>query len=179
MTNEQVVVLAVWSLTGGVRAADVEDVAVKADALAPDRFRWRKYKDQINIRKIANALLDAKKRDLVRSKSALEWTLTTAGVSEAKNLEVQVGQVAARAPLSAQERAWRKNERVRLLSEPAYLRHRSGEPPTARELLSFFRLDAYVTGHARQDRIDRLLRVFDEDIDLGPVIADFAQRIGA
>jgi hypothetical protein len=47
--NHELVVLATY-LAGGAKAvSDTEDIAVKANELAPGRFTWRKYADQINI----------------------------------------------------------------------------------------------------------------------------------
>lgn len=177
MTNEQAVVLAVWFLTGGLRAADVEDVAIKADGLAPGRFRWRKYKEQINLQSIGKSLRDAKEHGFTKGTSAVGWSLTETGFEEARRLETRAGTVAARAPVSAPDRAWRRHERLRLLNEPAYGRRRAGEQPSEREILSFFRLDAYVVGDARRERISRLQRVFSDDAALATIVSDLAAMV--
>ena len=49
LTNHDIIVLAVYLVGGRFRHVDLEDVAVKANEIAPGRFVWRKYKEQINI----------------------------------------------------------------------------------------------------------------------------------
>ena len=47
--NYELVVLATYLAGGKTAYTDTEDVAVKANKIAPGRFTWRKYKEQINI----------------------------------------------------------------------------------------------------------------------------------
>ena len=49
LANHEVVTLAAYLLGGDTQKVDTEDIAVKANELAPGRFTWRKYHDQINI----------------------------------------------------------------------------------------------------------------------------------
>ena len=49
-SNFQIVTVAVYLLGGEARYIDTEDVAMKANELAPGRFSWIKYRDQINIK---------------------------------------------------------------------------------------------------------------------------------
>ena len=52
-SQAEMVTLAVYRLGGAQRAVDTEDVAVEAHKLAPGRFSWRKYPDQINLELIS------------------------------------------------------------------------------------------------------------------------------
>ena len=61
LSNHEIVTLAVYLLGGDTMRIDHEDVAVKANELAPGRFTWRKYKNQINIKNISAFLWDARK----------------------------------------------------------------------------------------------------------------------
>ena len=49
LTNHEVVLLAVYLLGRETSPTDTEDIAVKADELAPGAFKWRKYPAQINM----------------------------------------------------------------------------------------------------------------------------------
>ena len=60
-SNHEIVTLAVYLLGGESKAIDTEDVAVKANEIAPGRFNWRKYPHQINIENVRTFLSDAKK----------------------------------------------------------------------------------------------------------------------
>jgi hypothetical protein len=179
MTNEQAVMLAVFRLTGGLEPADTEDVAMEADRLAPDRFRWRKYQDQVNLQAVGKSLWYCKKRGLMRGDARVGWMLEQGGLDEAQRLNATLPSAPPRAPISARERAWRKSERIRLTSEPAFAKVAAGQvhDVSERELHSFFRLDEYVIGGARQDRVDRLSRAFSDDAVLAPIIARLLERL--
>ena len=49
LANHELVVLAAYLAGAQSNSVDTEDIAIKANDLAPGRFSWRKYKDQINI----------------------------------------------------------------------------------------------------------------------------------
>ena len=46
LANHEVVVLATYLAGGRTAYTDTEDIAVKANEIAPGRFTWRKYKEQ-------------------------------------------------------------------------------------------------------------------------------------
>ena len=66
LTNQNIVVLAVYAIGGADRYVDTEDIAIEAAKLAPGRFSWRKYKDQINIDTVRKRLDLAKKTTSVQ-----------------------------------------------------------------------------------------------------------------
>ena len=45
-----------------------------------------------------------------------------------------------------------------------------GENISIQEAESFFRVDAYVTGNAREEKMLRLMNAFGDDPELGPLI---------
>lgn len=61
LSSHEIVTLAVFLFGGDSRCIDTEDIAVKANEIAPGRFTWRKYRDQINIEQVRAFLSDAKK----------------------------------------------------------------------------------------------------------------------
>jgi hypothetical protein len=63
LANHEVVVLAAYLAGAQKISADTKDIAIKASQLAPGRFCWRKYKDQINIDTVRKRLWDATKED--------------------------------------------------------------------------------------------------------------------
>ena len=48
ITSQRLAAVALLQLEGATRAVDTEDLAMKMAALAPDRFRWKKYPEQID-----------------------------------------------------------------------------------------------------------------------------------
>src|SRR5262245_52495933 len=174
LSNHEIVTLAVYLLGGDSRHVDTEDVAVKANELAPRRFAWRKYPDQINLEVIRVYLSDAKKADkgkFLFGSGTDGWMLTEKGLGFARQAVATVkGVDLSREPLTAKERQWLRNERARLLAEPAYVRLRNGAIVNLREAEAFFRLDEYVTGPSRERKVLRVVNTFGNDPHLGPAV---------
>jgi hypothetical protein len=90
LTNLDVVVVALSLLGGDRHQVDTEDIAVRAQEIAPGRFVWRKYPQQINLELVRVALSDGKKREygsLVLGSGNKGWMLTDAGRKRAAGLE--------------------------------------------------------------------------------------------
>jgi hypothetical protein len=171
------VTLAVYLLGGERQPVDTEDVAKKADELAPGRFTWRKYKDQINLEVVRVYLSDAKKEAkgaYVIGSGNSGWTLSEGGLTFARaNLDAAEALRGA-APRKAvgQDRVRVQRERARLMSTDAYAKVANGEVAavTQRDAESFFRIDSYVRGEARERRIATVANAHGDDPVLGPVI---------
>jgi hypothetical protein len=87
-SNMDVVVLAAYMLDAHVSAVDTEDIAVAADRIAPGRFSWKKYKNQINLEHVRVYLFDARKDgkgSYIDGNNNEGWTLTPHGVAYAEN----------------------------------------------------------------------------------------------
>jgi hypothetical protein len=173
----EVVTLAVHLLGGAQRAIDTEDVAVQAHRLAPSRFSWKKYPEQINLELIRVYLSDAKmKGELVLGSGRTGWRLTQKGLKWAEQTARKIGQVdtaRSRAALrsgSVDEQRWRR-ERLRLVSTAAWASWQSGNPDiSAAEAKEMFRIDSYARGDLREAKITRLRSLFAEDEEVGPFL---------
>lgn len=182
LSNHEIVTLAVYLLGGDTQYVDTEDAAVKANELAPGRFTWRKYRDQINIENVRTFLSDAKKGKngaYLRGAGKDGWLLTESGVAFAKARVTGLEAVdLSRDRLSVKERKWLQHERARMLSSEAFAKFAAGmaDAISMQEAESFFRLDAYVTGNAREDKIIRALNSFSSDPDLGAAAKALAVR---
>jgi len=182
LSNVEIVTIVVYLLGGHTHPVDTEDVAVKANDLAPGRFVWRKHPQQINLQGVRFALEDAKKSQygyLVGGANE-GWILTEVGYSFAS---MNVG-LLEKAELSANrksraEKAWIKRERQRMLSSEAYLKFQRGQGDsiTLLEAASFFRIDEYVTGEMRERKLLRILNEFGDDPDLGETVKALAARV--
>jgi hypothetical protein len=179
LSNHEMVTLAVYQLGGDLHAIDTEDIAVKANELAPGRFTWRKYQEQINIETVRKRLWDATRPDkgaYLRGTERQGWRLTEAGLDFARRFTADIPPARGGRRLSRQEQHWLATERGRLLTSPALAAfQRAGPEAVSRQdAEAFFRVDDYVTGAAREAKIDRLLNAFVDDADLGPAIRQLA-----
>lgn len=182
LSNHEIVTLALYLLGGDTQYVDTEDVAVKANELAPGRFAWRKYRDQINIENVRTFLSDAKKQkngNYLRGAGKDGWLLTETGVAFAK---AQVAGLEAvdlsRDRLSDKKKKWLQHERSQMLSSEAFAKFAAGmaDAVSMQDAESFFRLDVYVTGNAREDKITRALNSFGSDHELGAAVKALAEK---
>ncbi len=185
LSSPEIVTIAVFQLGGKTRSVDTEDVAYLANKLAPGRFSWRKYPDQINIEIVRTALSDAKKEKcghFLTGTGNDGWMLTERGSLFAqKNAKRLVGREQAKERNTLAERKWRRRERERILASDAYMKmrqNRAGEI-TTHEANTFFRIDEYVSLESRERKISRLVNVFRNDPEIGPVVVELAKQVKA
>lgn len=183
LANHQIVTLAVYLLGGEAKQIDTEDIAVKANELAPGRFCWKKYPAQINIETIRAFLSDAKKTKNGSYLSGVGkdgWLLTEAGFRFAQaNVGLFSATDLSRDRITPKERKRIRVEKERMLSSPAFAKYEKGEADTItpQEVEAFFRLDAYVQGTAREQKIARAVNIFGADNELGQVINALAAKL--
>jgi len=182
-SNHEIVTLAVFLLGGDSKAIDTEDIAVKANEIAPRRFTWRKYPEQINIENVRTFLSDAKKpkngQYLVGS-GKKGWLLTESGCRFArKRIRKLDGLDLSKSRHTATERQWIREERGRMLASDAFVKFQSGSmrSVTYQDAEAFFRLDDYVRGQARERRILRIVNTFGDDPELGRVVMKLAEKV--
>jgi hypothetical protein len=161
LADYELVAVAAYLAGAQTRLVDTEDIAVKANALAPGRFCWRKYKDQINIEAVRKHLWYAAKPEkggyLIGSEKA-GWRLTKAGFDFARRQRRKRAlRQSDKVRASQNERVAKNREVRRMMNEAAFLKHRGGDTGsiTKFDAERFFRLDDYVTGKTRSAKIER------------------------
>jgi hypothetical protein len=171
LANHELVVVAAFLAGAQSQFADTEDIAVKANDLAPGRFTWRKYKNQINIETVRKRLWDATKDEkggfLIGSEKT-GWRLTKSGFDFAKK-QIRRGPITRSKQRASQaESVTRTRELRRMSSESAFNKFCSGqeESITKSEAERFFRIDDYVTGKSRSAKIERfrIIAVGNKDL---------------
>lgn len=183
LSNLEIVTLATFLLGGDAHYVDTEDIAVKADKLAPGKFTWVKYKNQINIHIVKTHLWDAKserKGSLLLGSEKEGWMLTANGLALARSrVDALKDMKAARRKLSEPEKQFMRTERSRLLRSEAYRKIAAGEVQgvTHEEAEAFFRLNGYVVGKARDRKVLRLLNIFGDDPELGTAVQTLAEKV--
>lgn len=83
----EIVAVVVYLLGGHTRSVDTEDVAIKANAMAPGRFVWRKYPEHIDLQAVRFALENAKREHcgyLIGTGNE-GWMLSKLGLEFAQN----------------------------------------------------------------------------------------------
>jgi hypothetical protein len=183
LSNIEIVTLAIYLLGGQSRFVDTEDIAVKANEIAPGRFTWVKYTDQINIHTIKTHLWDAKserKGALLLGSEKEGWMLSSSGYGLARTRAEALGSVKGKPKrISRADEKWIRSERVRMLNSEAYRKFRTlGVGAVSREEAEgFFRLNSYVMGEARKRKISRIRNTFGGDADLGRAVTMLAASL--
>jgi len=183
LSNDKLVVLAAYLAGAAVEHADTEDIAVQAAKLAPGRFSWRKYPDQINIDTVRKRLWDAaseKKGHLLTGSERDGWLLTETGLKfcdeHATRLNAVDNLIVRQ---SRKEQLWTSRERARMVTEIAYQKWQAGSPehilPVEAE--RFFRIDDYVVGTLRRTRIVKARETFASDQQLLNAIDAIAKKV--
>jgi hypothetical protein len=167
--NHEVVVLAAYLVGAQKTLADTEDIAVKANELAPGRFSWRKYKDQINIDTVRKRLWDATKLDkgayLIGSEK-MGWRLTKVGFDFARRSVKKTNASALSKERTSQtEGVLNARELRRMMLEDAFVKFAKSKAQeiTKAEAERFFRIDDYVTGKSRSAKIERFKIIARKD----------------
>jgi hypothetical protein len=182
-SQAELVTLALFHCRGAEKAVDTEDVAVTAHRIAPSRFSWRKYPDQINLELVRVFLSDAKKVGLVTGSGKTGWRLTQIGLNWA---ETESPKFSSASTLRSREQSrvqsvdeahWRR-ERARIQGTPAWQQWTSGERAiTPHEAKKVFRIDSYATGTMRETKVTRLRALFADDAELKPFLDQMASRV--
>lgn len=183
LTNVQVVSLALFLEGGTLTRVDTEHVAMRTQQIAPGRFSWRHFPEQVNLEEVRKRLTDATRPDhgrLVSGSQRGGWQLTEAGVAFAEETLPNVDQLnLARESVDQKTRNWRNGERPRLLASDAYRLYLTGgiSAVTLKSLEDFFRLNDYIQGADRHGRIERVLSAFRSDEELGRAVLALAEEI--
>jgi hypothetical protein len=181
LSNMEVVVLAVYALGGDRAPVDTEDVAMKANELAPGRFTWRKYPGQVSLEHVRVFLSDAKKPKygrLLAGDGTKGWRLTAEGVDwGSRNAGRAVAGSAGRKRVDRDLERRRRNEEVRVRALLAWERFVSGEDVGLREAEAVFRVSDYVRGPRRRELVERGQALFAKDEELGPFVDAMARIV--
>lgn len=183
LANHEIVTLAVFLLGGVTSNVDTEDIAVKANEIAPDRFTWRKYPDQINIDTVRKRLWDATKKEkggyLLGSEKD-GWLLTVEGMSFAQSKVSSINELSlTKKRLNFREAQWVRRERTRMLDSEVLkkLESQGIDAITPQEAEAFFRIDDYVVGKARQRKLVRVLNALSSDPKLGLAVKMLTRKV--
>jgi len=182
-SNLEIVTLSVYLLGGDSSYIDTEDIAVKVNELAPGRFSWRKYPDQINIDNVRKRLSDAKnpqKGGYIIGSFNEGWILTANGLGMCKKRMKELkGTNVSRPPIDQKQLRWQQREKTRMLSTAAFekITLNNENEITIQEAEAFFRLDEYIVGKAREKKLNRYINSFTDDPKMGELVKKLAKKV--
>jgi len=180
--NIEIVTLAVYLLGGESRYVDTEDIAIKSNELAPGRFAWRKYPEQINIENVRRHLSFAKdtKMDFLLGSHREGWLLSKKGLKFSKKRVKDLKDTDLfPSPLNSEKILWQCREKTRMLASMAFekVSNNNTEAITVQDAEAFFRVDDYVTGEKRARKLARIIKNFGHDPDLSKAIKIISKKV--
>ncbi len=166
LTSRRIAAVALLQLEGSERAVDLEDLAMKMVEIAPNRFRWKKYPEQIHIERIRTnvAVLLRAKPPLATGGVRHGWMLTPAGIAWALQTPGVVpgpvlASLARSAKLLRQTEAWEKFSTD------------SAETITIYDARQFLRVDEYTSVRRRKERTQAVQNAAASDTDLRALVS--------
>lgn len=167
--------LAVFLLGGSDRFIDLEDVAMKTHALAPGRFSWRKYPEQINLELVRVRLSEAKNPThgaMLRGSGKKGWKLTAKGLECASRLAEDASTLIP-AEMRQRERGGsvdaKRSDRARSRIQACRAWTKwpdNADTITVSEAEEVFRIDSYSSDDQRLEKVDRLRKSILGDAQL-------------
>lgn len=175
VSNSHLVVVAVAELGGANRFVHPEDVALRADKLAPGKFRWKKFRDYIDVNIVKKALRDTKRKHghtspLLVGDNTKGWMLTPAGqewygqTGAALLSNAQQTEVNRKSSVEAEQEA----ERIRMRKTVAFKLYKSGKQDeiSLTDFRRFARINEYFLSKARTRRFALVDNVVSSDREL-------------
>jgi len=166
-----IVVLTTHILGGASHAIDTEDVAIRANELAPGIFAWRKYPEQINLELVRVTLSDAKKQKnggLLVGSGRTGWRLSAAGVSWAASygrtlLESNIHWDASRRTAGSVDAVRKERELKRIKGSEAWRRWQEDMSFPVADARWIFRIDSFTSDAQKDRKIVRISSLFADN----------------
>lgn len=180
LTNVAVVTIALGRLGGARDWIDIEDVAVEAYEIAPLKFAWKKYPEQIDISTVRYALKNGVSRSpaLIIGGIRTGYMLTSEGLELVRELEsADIGAGTATARKGSME-ADLQEERARLRKTSAFAKFssRTSESLSERDFNEFARVNDYFPKNLRQKRFLKIDNAVSGDAELDEIWSHLKQE---
>ncbi len=167
--NIELVTIALYESGGASKCVDTEDIAVKADQIDDQRFKWRKqkYKKFIDRGLVVESLNAARVRKIgsfLEGNDNKGWILTSVGLEFCKKTKNQFGHTIRKKRLSKVEKNYLTREQIRIENSEAFLKFSKGEIKEINDidLKNLFKIDDYTSKIDLEKRILHLLDNFKE-----------------
>jgi hypothetical protein len=178
LSNPEILTLAVYLRGGAVSPVDLEDAAIEAFNLAPKKFSWKKYEDQIDLRIIQYALQNAckAKMEYLKGDPKHGYMLTRIGLDWVENFDKSKQFSTTFRRSSPSDLLLR--EQIRLRKSHAYEKFINGSKDkiTVMDFREFARVNDYFPEHIRKQRYVKIDNVVKDDEELKKVWAYLRTR---
>ncbi|MDB2514975.1 hypothetical protein N9X11_01080 [Candidatus Pelagibacter bacterium] len=183
LSNQEIVTVAIYALGSGVGTFDIETIAIKADELAPGRFRWKTRPDLISDSNTWDALSNARKKGYIlqqakvfkggkKEKDTDSYLLTEEGIKfSEKNRNIVKDFDQSKMRISVSKELY-ENTKNRLIATEAYQKAKNSKENeiTIKEFNNFFRINDYMKNIQKEQKIQKILNLFIHEKEFKEVI---------
>ena len=177
----EIVTMALYNLGGSTKNIHTEDIAIEADKSDPERFKWRKYKENIDLGLIFDCLKSAKNRKLgsyLKGNDEKGWSLTKEGLEFCLNTKNNFSNKLVRKKrVSKIEKKYLIREENRIKNSDAYIKFLNGEANISEtDIKNLFKIDDYSTKEDVEKRINNVLDNFTKNKKIFLLIEKYKQQ---
>ena len=182
--NIELVTIALYELGGARKFIDTEDIAVRADGIDNERFKWRnkKYKFYIDKGLIIESLNAARVRKIgafVKGNDKQGWILTTIGLEFCKLSKHKFnGKIIRKKRLSKIEKKYLLREENRIVNTDAYRKFMDNDNKniTENDIKILFKVNDYTSLKDLDKRIIDLLDNFKDQDKIYQLINNYKKE---
>ena len=183
--NIELVTIALYQLGGTTKSKDTEDIAVQADKIDPERFKWKnkKYKKYIDKSLVLESLKAAKNRAIGSFLSGNDdkgWMLTSTGLKFSKNSKnLFSGLVVRKKRLKKKKKNYLLREEYRIINSEAYIKYFDNRKKdiNQNDIKKLFKVDDYTSLKDLDKRIINLLDNFPENHEIYELISNYKKEV--
>tara|TARA_Y100000816_G_scaffold285463_1_gene265146 strand:+ start:357 stop:947 length:591 start_codon:yes stop_codon:yes gene_type:complete len=183
--NIELVTIALYELGGARKFIDTEDIAVRADGIDNERFKWRnkKYKIYIDKGLIIESLNAARVRKIgafVKGNDKQGWILTTIGLEFCKLSKHKFnGKIIRKKRLSKIEKKYLLREENRIVNTDAYRKFTDNDNKniTENDIKILFKVNDYTSLKDLDKRIIDLLDNFKDQDKIYQLINNYKGKV--
>lgn len=169
LSNQEIVTVSLYILGQGLKGFSCEEIATKADEIAPGRFRWKTNANMISDSVTWDALSNARKKNYLHEKTD-NYFLTDEGINFAKENLNKLNFDQKKIRISSSDLEQINNIKARLIGSTAYKKIQENKKITNKEYNNFFRINNYMSEKQKNEKIEKLINMFLIDKQLNQII---------
>ena len=183
--NIELVTLALYQAGGASKPVDTEDVAVTADKIDNQRFKWKKneYKKFIDRGLVFDSLKAAhlrKKGAFLKGNDDKGWILTSLGLEFCKNAKNKFNRsIVSKKRITKSEKNFLSREEDRILHSPAFDKFYNNKIKdiTEEDIKFLFKVDDYTSRSDVEKRIINMLDNFKNNESVYKLINTYKKEV--
>ena len=161
LTNDKILALAIYKVSGEYGNCDAEDIAVTADQLVKGKYRWKKYKKYIDLSLVKTLLANSRDRaKMIDGGDKDGWKLSSKGIKVVNDIKDKISYSGQRLErLSKFDKSKIEFEIDRISNSPALSCYINNKSIDKNDISKIFKIDEYATTEVIEKNSFMLIRL--------------------